>query len=114
MTNDASHGSIFDVKNVIALCVILGTFAILGIYVVRGQVPDATIVGMISLPLGAVIGFYFGHINGAATALASATTQLAATAQAAVEKRSPLSPPDAPPPVVVLTKPPIGGDGSSG
>ena len=81
-----------DVKSVIALLVIAGTFAILGIYVVEGQTPDATVVGMISLPLGAVIGFYFGHINGAATALATATTTLAAAAQATVEKRAPIDP----------------------
>lgn len=66
-----------DIKGLIAVLVIIGSFGLIGIYVLRGQVPDATVVGIVSLPLGAVIGFYFGHINGAATALANQTTLLA-------------------------------------
>lgn len=60
--------------------VIAGAFAIMGIYVVRGQVPDATVVAFLSLPLGAVIGFYFGHINGTATALSNSATSLSVVA----------------------------------
>lgn len=77
----------FDIKGLIAVLVIIGSFGLIGIYVYRGEVPDATIVAFVSLPLGAVIGFYFGHINGAATALAQQTTTLAAQAIAAASTR---------------------------
>lgn len=104
-------------KGAIALTVILGSFALIGVYVVRGQVPDATVVGMLSLPVGAVLGFYFGHINGSATALAQAATSLAISAQATVEKRVPLPagatpPPIVVPPAVVVPPPPPGGSSS--
>lgn len=79
----------FDIKGIIAVLVIIGSFGLVGIYVERGVVPDATIMAFVSLPLGAVIGFYFGHINGAATALAQQTTALAAQAlTASVQRRT--------------------------
>lgn len=74
-------------KGIIAVLVIGGSFGLLAIYVLRGQVPDATVVAFVALPLGAVIGFYFGHINGAATALANNATALAATALTAASAR---------------------------
>lgn len=77
----------FDVKGLIAVMVIGGSFTLLGIYVFRGQVPDATVVAFVALPLGAVIGFYFGHINGAATALANNATALAGAALTAAAQR---------------------------
>ena len=77
----------FDVKGIIAVLVIIGSFGLIGIYVERSQVPDATIVAFVSLPLGAVIGFYFGHINGAATALANNATSLASQAIIATAQR---------------------------
>lgn len=78
----------FDVKGIIAVLVIIGSFGLIGIYVERSQVPDATIVAFVSLPLGAVIGFYFGHINGAATALANSAISLSSSAlQAASQRR---------------------------
>jgi hypothetical protein len=86
----------WDIKSVIALIVLVCGFLLIGIYVIRGQIPDPTVVGLVSLPIGAVIGFYFGHINGAATALAEAATNLAVTANATVEKRDLLPPRAAP------------------
>lgn len=77
----------FDVKGAIAILVIVGSFGLLGIYVFRGQVPDATVVAFVALPLGAVIGFYFGHINGAATALSNNATELARSALTAAARR---------------------------
>ena len=64
-------------QGILAVLTMLGAFFIMGIYVVRGQTPDATVVGLIALPLGAVVGFYFGHSNGTTSALATAATALA-------------------------------------
>ena len=76
-----------EVKGAIALLVIIGSFLIMGIYVIRGEIPDATVVAFLSLPLGAVIGFYFGHINGQATALANSAIQLSNQAITASNNR---------------------------
>jgi hypothetical protein len=64
-------------QGVLAIITLLGAFLIMGIYVWRGESPDATVTGLISLPLGAVIGFFFGHSNGTTSALANAATALA-------------------------------------
>jgi hypothetical protein len=82
-----------DVKGIIAVLVIVAAFFLVGIYVYRGQVPDATVVAILSTPVGAVIGFYFGHVNGAATALANQTTALAAQALSASVTRRGTDPP---------------------
>lgn len=77
----------FDVKGAIAILVIIASFGLIGIYVYRGQVPDATVVGLVSLPLGAVLGFYFGHVNGAASALASSALTLSQQAITSAAQR---------------------------
>jgi hypothetical protein len=93
------------VKGIIAVLVILAAFVLVGIYVWRGQVPDATVVAILSTPVGAVIGFYFGHVNGAATALANQTTALAAQALSAATMRRGTDPPMVQPAVLVMPPP---------
>lgn len=103
----------FDVKGIIAVLVIIGSFGLIGIYVERGQVPDATIVAFVSLPLGAVIGFYFGHINGAATALANSAIDLSTQAIAASSQRRSGDTTVSGPATVTVVPPPTSGSPSS-
>jgi hypothetical protein len=74
---DGWVGSGISTQGVLAIITMLGAFVLMGIYVARGQAPDATVVGLIALPLGAVVGFFFGHSNGTTSALAVAATALA-------------------------------------
>lgn len=67
----------FNVQGVIAVIVIVGSFALVGVYVIRGQQPDAVIIGLVSGAVMAILGFYFGHSNGTTSALATAATTLA-------------------------------------
>jgi len=69
-----------DAKSVLAFLIVLGVFAILGMYVYQGKAPDAVIASILSGALVGVVGFYFGHQNGTVTALASTATQLASQA----------------------------------
>lgn len=94
-----------DVKGLIAVVVIVAAFILVGIYVWRGQVPDATVVAILSTPVGAVIGFYFGHVNGAATALANQTTALASQALSASVTRRGTDPPAVQPAILVMPPP---------
>jgi len=64
-------------QGILAVITMVGAFVLMGIYVYRGQTPDATVTGLIALPLGAVVGFFFGHSNGTTSALAQAATALA-------------------------------------
>lgn len=66
-----------NTQGLLAILTMLAAFALLGVYVVRNETPDSTVVGLIALPLGAVVGFYFGHSNGTTSALATAATTLA-------------------------------------
>jgi hypothetical protein len=84
-------------QGVLAIITLLGAFLIMGVYVWRGESPDATVTGLISLPLGAVIGFFFGHSNGTTSALANAATALAERTNPGDTVR-PLGP-NVPPPV---------------
>jgi hypothetical protein len=82
----------FDVKGIVAVLVVIGSFGLLGVYVLHGQVPDATISGIIGTALGLVLGFYFGHVNGVAQAAANQAAQLSIQAstilQAAQQRRA--------------------------
>lgn len=94
-----------DVKGIIAILVILGVFAIIGVYVYRGQAPDAVVASLASGALMAVISFYFGHVNGAATALANQAAQLASQAITASTQRRAGDPPTVQAPVTVVAPP---------
>jgi hypothetical protein len=76
-----------DVKGIVAVLVVVGSFGLIGVYVVQGKTPDTAILAVCGTSLGLVLGFYFGHINGAATALANSATELAAQAIAAATAR---------------------------
>lgn len=67
----------FNVQGVIAVIVVVGSFALVGVYVIRGTQPDAVIIGLVSGAVMAILGFYFGHSNGTTSALATAATTLA-------------------------------------
>ena len=93
-----------DVKGIVAVLVVLGSFALMGEYVIRGQVPDATVAGVVGTSLGLVLGFYFGHVNGSVSALASQAsslnqqaTQILTLAQNRRGSDSPAAIPPAPP-----------------
>lgn len=70
-------------KGVVAVLVVLGSFGLIGIDVVQGKSPDTAVLGVCGTAMGLVLGFYFGHINGAATALANSAITLSAQAIAA-------------------------------
>ncbi len=75
----------FDIKGVLAIIVVVGSFVIVGVpYVVYGRIPDHDVLLFASGGQLLVLGFFFGHINGAQTALANSAVQLA---QQAIEKR---------------------------
>lgn len=80
------NGVIIDAKAVLGFLVIVGSFVILGIYVFKGQVPDAAIAAIVSGAFSGVMAYYFGHQNGSTSALATAAAQLA---NQAIEKRTP-------------------------
>lgn len=104
----------FDIKGIVAVLVVIASFGLVGIYVERGQVPDATVVGLCGTSLGLVLGFYFGHVNGVAQQAATQAAQLSIQAgqilQLAAQRRAsdPLAtiPPAPAPPADV---PPQGG-----
>lgn len=85
-----------DSKALIAALVILGAFALVGIFVIDGRPLDsgsgAALVIFVASPLGTIIGFYFGAHNGNISGMATATSQLAALtsqlANQALEKRA--------------------------
>src|SRR6267378_2693781 len=72
-----------DVKGIVAVLVVVGSFGLIGIDVVQGKTPDTAVLGVCGTALGLVLGFYFGHINGAATALANSAVELSNQAIAA-------------------------------
>lgn len=69
-----------NIQGVIAVLVVIGCFALLGVYVVRGQAPDGVVIAVVSGSIMAVLGFYFGHANGTTSALAAAATVTAMAA----------------------------------
>lgn len=78
-----------DVKGIVAVLVVIGAFFLMGIPIAENRIPDTASVGFASGGLMLVLGFYFGHINGAATALAQQTTGLAVQAmQMATARRT--------------------------
>jgi hypothetical protein len=72
----------FDVKGVIAILVVIFSFVLVGgsMYVDVGHTPDPSAVAIAGTALGAVLGFYFGHANGAAAALTQNAASLNASA----------------------------------
>jgi hypothetical protein len=66
----------FDIKGIVAVLVVIGSFGLIGIYVLEGHVPDATVAGIVGTALGLVLGFYFGHVNGSTQAAANQAAQL--------------------------------------
>ncbi len=76
-----------DVKGIVAIIVVIGSFVLIGAPVLRGQVPGTVEFGFASGALMLVLGFYFGHVNGAATALANNATALAGQAITAAAQR---------------------------
>lgn len=74
-----------DVKGVIAILVVLGSFGLIAPYVIQLRAPDHDVLLFVSAALMLVLGYFFGHINGTQTALANSAVQLA---QQAIEKRS--------------------------
>lgn len=81
-----------DTKGIVAVAVVLGSFGLVAPYVIRDQAPDALVLAFVTGALMLVLGFYFGHINGSLSGLASATSQLATltsqVANQALEKRA--------------------------
>ena len=69
-----------DVKGIVAVLVVVGSFGLIGVYVIHQEVPDVAVIGLCGTALGMVLGFYFGHLNGSQTALANAAVGLAAQA----------------------------------
>lgn len=65
-----------DIKGIVAILVVIGSFGLMGIYVYEGKVPDATVAGIVGTAMGLVLGFYFGHQNGSASALANQASVL--------------------------------------
>lgn len=113
MSNGSGSPFTFDVKGVVAVLVVIGAFLLMVIPIAENRVPDTASVGFASGGLMLVLGFYFGHINGAATTLANSATALAAQAIATAGQRRVGDP--APPPApagavpvaaVVITGPP--------
>lgn len=94
-----------DVKGIIAVLVVVGSFGLIAGYIFTGGKLDTgtgvAVVAFCSSPMSLVIGFYFGHINGAATALAQASTALASQALVASVQRRTGDP--TPPPVVAAS-----------
>lgn len=76
-----------DVKGIVAVLVVVGSFGLLGIDVVQGKAPDTAVLGVCGTALGLVLGFYFGHINGAATTLANSAIALSNQAIVAATTR---------------------------
>jgi len=78
-------------REIIAIIVTLGTFALLGGYIFTGGHLDSgtgvALVAFTSGSLGSVLGFYFGKTNGAQTQLANSTTQLATQALTMASQR---------------------------
>ena len=68
-------------KGIVAVLVVLSSFGLVGLYVVRNEVPDVTIVAICATALGTVLGFYFGHVNGEAQATLSSAQSILALAQ---------------------------------
>lgn len=91
-----------DSKSIIAGMVILGCFALLGIYVWQNRTPDAVVAAIIGGALMGVVNFFFGHLNGTVTGLAQAAAQLANQVSAQMPAAAPQ-----PPPIRVV--PPQGG-----
>jgi hypothetical protein len=74
-----------DVRAALAILVVLGAFLIVGVpYVAFGRAPDKDVLLFANGAQLLVLGYFFGHINGAQTALTNSAVQLA---QQAIEKR---------------------------
>jgi hypothetical protein len=99
-------------KGLIAALVVLASFAMLGAYVWQGKAPDAVIVAVISGALNLILGFYFGHMNGTASAMTGTALSLsnqAISALATAQKATPPAPTNVnvnvPPPTPPTGKP---------
>jgi hypothetical protein len=73
-----------DMKGVIAALVVLASFAMLGAYVWQGKAPDAVIIAVISGALNLILGFYFGHMNGSASAMTNTALSMSNQAVSAL------------------------------
>ena len=67
----------FDAKALIAIIVIVGSFSLLGVFVVGGRTPDATTAAILAGSLSGVVNYFFGHLNGSLSGQLLATQQLA-------------------------------------
>jgi hypothetical protein len=94
-----------DIKGVIAILVVLGCFGMLGIYLYQGKPLEPGIAAVIAGAFNLVLGFYFGHLNGAQEAQTTAALKLAQQALVAVQQRRAGDPPVVTAPAVVV--PPI-------
>jgi len=74
-----------DIKGVLAILVVVGSFGLLAPYAYTLRPPDHELLLFVGGALMLVLGFFFGHVNGAQTALANSAVQLA---QQAIEKRT--------------------------
>ena len=88
-----------DIKGIVAVLVVIGSFALIGGYVFMGKVPDATVAGIVGTSLGLVLGFYFGHQNGSASALATQASVLNQQATQILTLSSQRRQGDPPPPI---------------
>lgn len=91
------------------MLVVIGAFILMVIPISENRVPDTASVGFASGALMLVLGFYFGHINGAATQLANSATVLAGQAIVAATQRRTTDeggPAISPVPVAVVAIPP--------
>ena len=71
----------FSVKGIVAILVVLGCFGLIAPYAIRDQAPDALVLAFVTGALMLVLGFYFGHVNGEATANLAASQQILTLAQ---------------------------------
>ena len=82
-----------DAKEVLAVLIVIGCFALFGGYLLQGGHLDTGTGVALSVfctsPLSIVIGFYFGKANGVQTGLATSALQLAQSAiQQSAQRRT--------------------------
>jgi hypothetical protein len=72
-----NFGGLNTAQSIIGILVVLCSFTIITIYVIKGSAPDGYVIAIVSGALSGVTGFFFGHANGTTSALAVAATALA-------------------------------------
>ena len=72
-------------QSIIAVLVVIGSFVIIGAYIIENRSPDGYVIAIVAGSLSGVLGFYFGHSNGTTSALATAATTLANQVQQAAD-----------------------------